>query len=615
MKNGIFLLFPLFLGLTLTGCGPEENNTGEETPGTQDSPGGTDPGEQSSTTQYTITFKDENDNVLESKKWNEGSTPAYNYTKNDTAEWDYTVQGWAASLGGAVITIPTVTADATYYAVVSQVKKQYTITFESNGGSSVSSITAEYGTEVAKPSNPHKDNHSFVCWSYDQGGSQVVSWPLTLVKNENLYAIWNETIDIKSYFQTLMSIVGHDPYSYIPETMQPENSSNHVTAAAVDYDFTEFNNVSNIKYGGFGEQWHMVIENIKESERFYSVLSLGEAAMNASVTLFNNYLDNNPGTTANHTLNETTYTAKIDFHSGVLSYTIQYKTNLNIPFFGEVMPQVDMTYNIATLEKAVRIQLSENNAMRYVVTDDSYVFAIEYGVTSVSRKAYFQINRLQDESIQGHIYEFVQFKDKDLVPSCADFYIDDTYTSVVGNKAIAFIGATGYINELYLTQQGKLLGYEIREEISSVTYNTLWFNLNNISGITNVKHYDSKFYVNNSDTSFVTKAFGGVNAKTLSRRYDIEERYQYFYDYVDSKLTEYEVSIPMMFVQEEKLSEFAADVHDKNSYLNVSINLNSNYLAKIQDDYGKLIDVFIAHKGDVTGATITTYIGDAIVIE
>ena len=639
MKKKIFFLIPALLGLFITACGGGGNepapssNEGNST-SLNDTSSSADSKESSSSSsslveQFTITFKDEEDRVLESKKWDKGSTPSYNYVKSDTAEWDYTVQGWATSLNGTVITIPAVSADATYWAVVSKVKQRYTITFESNGGTSVASITEDYGTEVAKPTDPKKDNHSFVAWSYDNAGSQVVSWPLTLVKNEKLYANWNETINIKSYLQTLMAVVGHDPYSYIPEKMQPENSDNHVTAASVNYDFTQFNNVSNINYGGFGEQWHMVIENIKESERFYTVLSLGEAAMNASVALFNNYLDNNPGTTATHTLNETAYTAKIDFHNGLLVYSIRYKTNFTIPLFGEVTPQVDMTYNISTLEKVVRIQLSENNAMRYVVTDNSYAFGIEYGVTTVSRKAYFQINRLQDESIQGHIYEFVQYKDKDLVPSCADFYINDTYTTVVGNKASGMPGFTGYINELYKTNQGRLLGYEVRETFTkwgvTATYHTLWFNLNNISGIVNVKaikndettfglgaNNNHDIYLNNSTTIFEPTYNTKLMVKT-SRKYDVEMRKQYFYGYNEGQFTEYEVQLPMMFIQADhdgytNFSDFPSDILSK-SGITASVNLSQTYLNKIQSDYATYIDIFIQNKDNVTGATIEQFVG------
>ena len=625
MKKRIKLLIPVILGLFLTSCSggqSTETSTPKEESVTQTQP---------AKKQYTITFKDEEDNLLESKKWDEGATPSYTYNKQDTAEWDYTVQGWASSLGGSVITLPAVSADATYWAVVNKVKQRYTVTFESNGGSSVAAITQEYGTEVAKPADPKKDNHSFVSWSYDSAGTQVVSWPLTLTKNEKLYANWNETIDIKSYLATLVDTVGQDPYSYIPTTMRPENTANHVTAASVTYDFTQFNAVSSINYGGFGEQWHMVIENIRESERFYSILSLGEAAINASVALFNNYLDNNPGTTATHTLSETAYTAKIDFHDGVLAYTIQYNTNFTIPFFGTVMPQIDMTYDIANSQKAVRIQLTENNALKYVVTNNSYAFGIEYGVTAVSRKAYFQIDRLQDQSIQGHIYEYVQYKDKDLVPACADFYIDGTYTSVVGNKASGMPGFTGYINELYLTSQGKLLGYEVRETFTkwgvSATYHTLWFNLNNITGITNVKatkndnstfglgaNNNHDIYLNNSTTIFEPTYNKKLTVNT-SRKYDVEMRKQFFYGYNEGEFTEYEVQLPMMFIQADhdgytNFTDFPSDILAK-SGIAASVNLSATYLAKIQADYSTLVDVFIDHKDSVTGEVIGTYIGDA----
>ena len=646
MKKKLFFIIPALLSLFISSCGgggnepaPSSQSGGQQTSNTPTSSVDSRESLSSSSSvevieQYTITFKDEEDKVLESKKWDKGTVPSYNYVKNDTAEWDYTVQGWAASLGGSVISVPAASADATYWAVVSKVKNKYTITFESNGGTSVASITKDYGTSIQEPEKPTKENYKFVAWSYDASGNQKATWPITLTKNEKLYAIWNEVINIKAYLKTLMDAVGHDPYSYIPDTMEPTNSDNHVTASSINYDFTEFNNVSAIKYGGFGEQWHMVIENIQESERFYSALSLGEAAINASVALFNNYLDSNPGDTATHTLKETAYTAKLDFSNNVLSYTIQYKTNLNIPLFGEVLPQIDMTYNIATLEKAVRIQLSENNAMRYVVTDNSYVFGLEYGLSAVSRKAYLQINRLQDKSVQGHIYEYVQYKDKDLVPACADFYINDEYTSVVGNKASGMPGFTGYINELYKTSEGKLLGYEVRETFTkwgvTATYHTLWFNLNNISGITNVKaiknnettfglgaNNNHDIYLNNSASIFEPTYNTKLVVKT-SRKYDVEMRKQYFYGYNEGQFTEYEVQLPMMFIQADhdgytNFSDFPSDIQSK-SGITASVNLSSTYLAKIQNDYATLVDIFIAHKDSVTGEAIANYIGSAIVI-
>ena len=116
MKKRAFLFVPLVLGLLATGCGGKE--TPQDNKQNENQPSG-----NSQTTQYTITFKDENGNVLESKKWDEGTTPSYSYEKPDTAEWDYSVLGWSATEGGELITIPSASSDATYFAIVSAIKQ------------------------------------------------------------------------------------------------------------------------------------------------------------------------------------------------------------------------------------------------------------------------------------------------------------------------------------------------------------------------------------------------------------------------------------------------------------------------------------------------------------
>ena len=130
MKKKILFLIPALLGMFLSSCGGGG--------------GGNPP-----VTQYTITFKDEVGQTLESKKWNEGTVPSYNYVKEDTAEWDYTVDGWSLTQGGAVITIPAASADATYFAIVSQVKRSYKVTFYNEKDQEIKSETLEYGAQPA----------------------------------------------------------------------------------------------------------------------------------------------------------------------------------------------------------------------------------------------------------------------------------------------------------------------------------------------------------------------------------------------------------------------------------------------------------------------------------
>jgi hypothetical protein len=243
---------------------------------------------------------------------------------------------------------------------------------------------------------------------------------------------------------------------------------------------------------------------------------------------------------------------------------------------------------------------------------------------------------LEDGVVEGHVYEYVQFKNKDLVPAVADFYINPTYTTVAGNKASGLVGFKGYINELYLTNQAKLLGYEVRETLTIVgisgQYNTLWFNLNNISGINNVKAVENEnyggtysnknphdIYLNNSTSVFEPT----YNTKPLigntSRKYDVELRKQFFYGFNEGELTEYEVQLPMMFIQADNnkdtnYSDFHNDILSK-SGIDANVNLSSIYVNKIQSDYEIYIDILIENKENITSEFIETNIGNAIVIE
>lgn len=433
----------------------------------------------------------------------------------------------------------------------------------------------------------------------------------------------SERVDIEGYLISLFDVFNHDPYSYIPNKMRPAGVDK-VSESEVTYDFNDFVDVDDIKYGGYGEQWHMVIENIKESQRFYNVTTYGAEILNAANlvarTFLDSYYDNEVSKTFN---NDSRFVAKIDFHSFVLTYNIQYISGITIPFFGTITPQIDMEYVIASSTKTVRIQLSENNALKFVITPDSYTFGLEYGVETVSRKAYFTISEDELDAVEGHIYEYVQYKDKDLIPACADFYIGSTYTSVVGNKASGILGFKGYINELYTTEDGYLRGYEVQETISLVKYNTLWFNFDDVTGFSNVKAIAKEsykenenphnVYVNSDDTVF-EPAYNKILGKKTSRKFDIEMRKQYFYGDIDEEIVEYEREIPMMFIQAgDNFNSYTADISETDGITSV-VTLANTYLTKIQDDYATLIDIFIENKDNMPSASIDEFIGDAEVI-
>ena len=70
----------------------------------------------------------------------------------------------------------------------------YTITFDSKGGTAVSSIEqSSAGGSIAKPTDPTKTGNTFGGWTTTDGGTTAVTWPRTPTGNETLYAKWTST--------------------------------------------------------------------------------------------------------------------------------------------------------------------------------------------------------------------------------------------------------------------------------------------------------------------------------------------------------------------------------------------------------------------------------------
>lgn len=599
MKKLLYLLCLLLAVLvTFTACKDKDDENSA-------------PSTNSEKATYTITWVDENGNTLSSVQVEEGSIPDYSYTKSDTDEWDYTFIGWSASADGEVLTeIPKATQNATYYANVSAVKQQYTVTFNSMGGSAIPSQTVEYGAKVTVPENPTCEGYKFTAWSTSKTGAVAVDFNSPITGDVEYFAVWNKIIDIKGMLLALLSGYQLNPYSYIPESMRVDFSSNLVDETDIITDYSASQSVSDICYG-YGEQWHMVLDNLEQTKKFFNVLSVVETVSAASITSFNNYFDANPQDTAHHEFASGIYAVTIDFDGEILTYALDYTAD--IPVFGNQTVQIALSMLMETGEKIVRVQVGDANALKYTKLENSYTFAIKYlGV----RRAMFNVSRDDDGNVSGNIYEYITASSAEIA-SAADFYISEDYVSVVGNKADGMVGFTGYISELYCVDDGCLIGYEVQEVLGKIVYNTLWFNLDDIAGISSVRHAieDEKdvFFVNGSNDKWKAKKIGDIGEKMLSRRFDIEFRTQYVYSYDknEDKYVEHAIQVPMIFVQEENFDTFVADVKATNG-VTVAVNVSSADVGKILDDYDELIPEFIKHKEAVTSDFIIAYIGNKI---
>ena len=92
------------------------------------------------------------------------------------------------TLNGESVTFPlTVTSNKTLVAQWQPLTETFTITFDSQGGSSVTSITINYNTTITRPTNPIKEGYTFVNWFLD---NEVFDFNTPITANITLVAQW-----------------------------------------------------------------------------------------------------------------------------------------------------------------------------------------------------------------------------------------------------------------------------------------------------------------------------------------------------------------------------------------------------------------------------------------
>lgn len=149
-------------------------------------------GTEPSTKKFTVTFKDGDTDlktlkVDENKKVEEADKPE-NPTKDG-----YTFKGWYD--GNIEFDFNTaITADKTLTAKWEEIKvKTYTVTFNSNGGSTVATQTIEEGKTATKPTAPTRKGYTFKGWYTDDGVFvNRFNFDTEITENTNLYAKWEE---------------------------------------------------------------------------------------------------------------------------------------------------------------------------------------------------------------------------------------------------------------------------------------------------------------------------------------------------------------------------------------------------------------------------------------
>ncbi len=130
---------------------------------------------------YTITFNANGGNGTVSEQMTLG-TPL---TAPEVTRAGYTFTKWQPAVPA---TVPE--GDTTYTAQWSI--NQYSVSFDSNGGSAVAYIKQNYGSAVSKPADPARNGFTFSGWYSDPELTQAVTWPFTLgAADTACYAKWS----------------------------------------------------------------------------------------------------------------------------------------------------------------------------------------------------------------------------------------------------------------------------------------------------------------------------------------------------------------------------------------------------------------------------------------
>jgi uncharacterized repeat protein (TIGR02543 family) len=143
-------------------------------------------------TKYTVTFDSHGGSAVQAVRANAGTR-----VNQPTApiRTGYTFLGWYSSAsGGTRYTWPyTVKANVTMHAQWRDNSLpppvQYTVTFDSHGGSAVQAITVSPGTLVYQPT-PTRTGYTFLGWFSAASGGAQYSWPYTVNANVTMHAQW-----------------------------------------------------------------------------------------------------------------------------------------------------------------------------------------------------------------------------------------------------------------------------------------------------------------------------------------------------------------------------------------------------------------------------------------
>ena len=400
-----------------------------------------------------------------------------------------------------------------------------------------------------------------------------------------------------------------DVWSFLPEGFSAEN---HLVSETVDY--SKFVNISDIPTNGIGKQMNVVYSLLNKCSVALGYVNTVYGALGTVKTLYTNYLDGSPDNYKHYEDDAGAFRFVIDITDD------EYLLGVSLGSVG-----ITVFANLADESYGARVQLTETTALKYTLDGEAITIAMDI---LDAASAYVEFARDENGNMLGAVYEYLTVGGKEITATSAMIEVGEDYTVIIGTKGDFIPTSVSRNCEIYDNETGKMVGGEVREDTavggSSVVFNTYWFPLYTVKGIESIMnttenngYNDYTIFINGyTDEAIHTTAYG-INLseplKSASRRYDIEFKTMYFYKQ-NSETGEYEsisMTVPMIFIQEEKLEDFETDFAKANKAplgnkpVDIVVEL-ADYEA-IRYGYTVLLPAYDKIKDAVTHEMITDY--------
>ena len=390
-----------------------------------------------------------------------------------------------------------------------------------------------------------------------------------------------------------------DLWAILPEALRKENMA---VTAAPDLDFSQGVAVSALPGKFVGKQLNAVYTVAGYLDTALAGLGTFFAYADEIADLYQSFINENPTDYAVFTATYGNFRFRIATEGDTYRLYVSYDP---------VCMELSVSQNGETYSG--RVQLTDSNAIRFESDGDSLKAALD-----LSGFLTLQVEMVRQGDVTvGYVYERESVAGVALTTSTY-FYSDEDFTTLVGTKG-DFINPADKGNrnvEVYDSQTGAYVGAEVRELVAKVRYDTLWFNLADIAGLTSVRRVEESngsnadtVFINGSASAFVPRYNTILGVKT-SRQYDIEFKtvYVLVYDEANDSYETVKTEIPMLFVQRDNLDSYLADIEELNGVTLVNTQTAAEAGA-VSVGFTVHLEVYETIKELVTPEQIVAYIG------